>query len=301
MDAVGRTNAIWAASAILLMFGGTRLLGRSTFVLLAITLLTADLFAFGINYNPTCDRSKVYPETPLTNKLQSIANDSRIAPINPSWSLFTTPDAMLPPNAAMVYGLYDVQGYDSLFLRSYQRELALVEGTDPSPPENGNMVLVRRNTPLLWKAAGTILTNIPLPQLPPGVEPLGTCAGVYLYRASEPEGFADVLAKAHVLDPELASFWPVGVYPEPGNPNKMSAEFLRGPTYPGWKMIHDRGEKLDRFWEVGLAALPGQETARFVFEPFSFRLGLFLMFVGVSALACVGIYRQLKNRSTMSQ
>ena len=44
----------------------------------------------------------------------------------------------------MVYGLYDVQGYDSLYTKAYKDSFSRVQGIDCSPPENGNMVLMRR-------------------------------------------------------------------------------------------------------------------------------------------------------------
>jgi hypothetical protein len=53
------------------------------------------------------------------------------------------PDAVLPPNAATVYHLRDVGGYDSLYLAHYRDFASLVQGGDPSPPANGNMILFR--------------------------------------------------------------------------------------------------------------------------------------------------------------
>ncbi len=146
-------------SAIVLALTG---LSQRTYSSVIVLVIFADLFAFGINYNPTCPRSEVYPKTKLTTELQRLTrNGDRIAPINPDWSLFETPKAVLPPNAAMVYGLYDVQGYDSLFTRAYQTRLANIEGIDPSPPENGNMVLVRQYTPALSQLAHYAISREP--------------------------------------------------------------------------------------------------------------------------------------------
>ena len=125
-------------------------------------VIAADLFAFGINYNPTCERSKVYPETHLTGALRQIAGDRFIAPINPAWSLRALLDAVLPPNAAMVYGLHDVQGYDSLYTREYKDLASRIQGEDSSPQENGNMVLIRRYTPDLGRLADFAVSSMPL-------------------------------------------------------------------------------------------------------------------------------------------
>jgi hypothetical protein len=51
------------------------------------------------------------------------------------------PQAVLPPNAAMVFGARDVLGYDSLYLADYRALIGDLEGHDPSPPANGNLLL----------------------------------------------------------------------------------------------------------------------------------------------------------------
>lgn len=155
---------------------------RSMYPVMVVVLIAADLFAFGVNYNPTCSRSKVYPDTPLTKKLQSLTMDgSRIAPINPNWSLYNTPDAILPPNAAMVYGLYDMQGYDSLFTKSYKDWSSRIQGGDSSPQENGNMVLMRRYTPDVGRAAKYILSRDEINDA--SLKLINTIDGVRIYKS----------------------------------------------------------------------------------------------------------------------
>jgi len=47
-----------------------------------------------------------------------------------------------------VYGIRDVLGYDSLYLANYRAQVGQLEGRDPSPPANGNLLLamnVRRD------------------------------------------------------------------------------------------------------------------------------------------------------------
>ena len=53
------------------------------------------------------------------------------------------PPGVLPPNGAMVYGLHDVNGYDSLAPLAYRQFVNGGEGGDTSPPLNGNMILLR--------------------------------------------------------------------------------------------------------------------------------------------------------------
>lgn len=201
----------------------------ATYAILLVAMIVLDLFAFGINYNPTCERSKVYPETKLTTELKRLTkNGERIAPINPSWSLFETPkEAILPPNAAMVYGLYDVQGYDSLYTRTYKNFSIAIQGMDSSPPENGNMVLIRCEAPSAGAVARyTISTELLTGGYCQFVEAVD---GLYIYRLP--------------------------------------------------RVLYDR---------ISFESLC---------TTFSFRLGLFLMLVGVGALSCVGVYRAMRRRT----
>lgn len=199
---------------------------RSMYPIMVVVLIVADLFAFGIDYNPTCTRSKVYPNTPLTKKLQSLTKDgSRIAPINPSWNLYKTPNAILPPNAAMVYGLYDVQGYDSLFTKSYKDWSSKIQGEDSSPQENGNMVLARTYTPDLGRAAKYILSHDAIDDA--SLKLIDTIDRVYIYKSLE---------KNQVRPPSLES------------------------------------------------------------DFYTFRFGLYLMLIGITAICGVGTHRFLKRR-----
>ncbi|MGQ9579971.1 MAG: hypothetical protein ACUVT8_03385, partial [Armatimonadota bacterium] len=156
--------------------------GGSVFKLLAAVIVITDLFAAGINYNPTCERFKVYPETALTRVLKRLTSDgSRIAPINPRWSLYLTPKAILPPNAAMIYGIYDVQGYDSLYTRTYKDLSSDVQGEDSSPVENGNIVFIKTVTPQLSRLARYVLTTKPISSNKVPVKLIGRWDGVYVY------------------------------------------------------------------------------------------------------------------------
>lgn len=157
-------------------------IGRRVFAVLAVAVLVADLFAFGINYNPTCERSKVYPKTALTTELQKLTkNGERIAPINPKWSLFEVPkDTILPPNAAMVYGLYDVQGYDSLYLKSYKDLSCKIQGEDSCPPENGNMLVVRRYTQDVALLVSYVVTKEAIGDT--RAKHIKTVDGIHIYR-----------------------------------------------------------------------------------------------------------------------
>ena len=59
------------------------------------------------------------------------------------WPINRFPRAVFPPNAATVYGLRDAFGYDSLYLAQYRDFASLIQGGEPSPPLNGNLLLAR--------------------------------------------------------------------------------------------------------------------------------------------------------------
>ena len=104
--------------------------------------LAAILLAFGYFVNPTSKPSEVYPPTALTDSLAT-EDFSRVMPLNDRWSLVAYPHAVLPPNSASVYGLYDVQGYDAFYPVRYKQLLDAAAGRDSSPQENGNIVFAR--------------------------------------------------------------------------------------------------------------------------------------------------------------
>ncbi|MCE5314595.1 MAG: hypothetical protein ABFD49_11635 [Armatimonadota bacterium] len=179
----GRVVAVLMLISVSLLLARSRdTISREMFPVMVVMLIVADLFAFGINYNPTCARSKVYPDTPLTKKLQSLTKSGyRIAPINSHWSLIKTPEVILPPNAATVYGLYDFQGYDSLFTKSYKDWSSDIQGEDSSPMENGNMVIARRFTPDLGRAVEYILSRDEIKYA--SLELVDTLDGVHIYKS----------------------------------------------------------------------------------------------------------------------
>src|SRR6185312_7626959 len=74
----------------------------------------------------------------------------RVAILNSNWDLFSATDAIMPPNTAMLGGVRELGGYDSLIHRDTDAMLKGVEGLDPSghpidppPPANGNMMFVK--------------------------------------------------------------------------------------------------------------------------------------------------------------
>ncbi|MBV9850704.1 MAG: hypothetical protein JO250_13605 [Armatimonadetes bacterium] len=107
------------------------------------TLAATDLLAVNGGFSRTAAPDQVYPVTPGIALLQRTAGADRILALNRGWSIEggRPPPTVFPPNAATVYGLNDVAGYDSLLTRrSFQFVATLDGGRGPAPPENGNLV-----------------------------------------------------------------------------------------------------------------------------------------------------------------
>lgn len=126
---------------------------------LALAGLCIELCLWAWRTVPCVPSSRMYPDTAATRLLQEQARPGdRLLAVTPrsSWSLMSRPDAVFPPNSASAYeGLESVQGYDSLFPANYLAFAGEVEeGQTPSPPANGNMVLLENADSALLRLAG---------------------------------------------------------------------------------------------------------------------------------------------------
>lgn len=160
MGGVGRSLMWWSFGAALAAgYGvdGLRRWWRSDLVpALALIVVMGELFAAGWNLQPTAPRATIYPATPLTRWLQEHTRDgSRLLCLTPRRSWLSSeafevahaerahPPGVLPPNGALVYGLYDINGYDSLAPSAYRDFVAPGEERgEVSPQMNGNMILL---------------------------------------------------------------------------------------------------------------------------------------------------------------
>lgn len=82
------------------------------FKVLILLFILYDIFTWGIRYNPSCDREMVYPEAESIEFLVETHNNFRIQGVGREWVFL--------PNSSMIYGLYDIRGYDSLYSKKYQ-------------------------------------------------------------------------------------------------------------------------------------------------------------------------------------
>lgn len=280
-----RQAALFALSTGTVLALATGKMRTGWMTLLPLALLTVDLFATGFHYNPSATPVDVYPTTQSLRLLQQRARHERIMPINTDWR-FSGPQAILPPNGATVFGLRDVQGYDSLFPGRYKAFMNRLAGPgqDSSPPEVGNMVFAKMADPQWAAQAGVryILSQTPL-SLPDAREIY--VDQIYLYELSHAPG----RVRIQTDDGRLLPFqWledgitRVGLRVEAPAPATL---LLTDQYYPGWQALLDDRKPVpilranEVFRQVRIPA--GRHVVRFRYQPASFRVGLYLMLVGM--------------------
>jgi len=305
-------------------------------------VILADLFTFGHRFNPTSTPAEIYPPIPVGTAFQPPPDYARVLPLRPRWSLVPelAPNPILPPNSALMLGLYDVQGYDSLYLPRYKEFLQPGEAAlnlDPSPPENGNLIFVANFRAPLIDLLGVrfVLSRDRLSDPDLRLVEDGAVK-IYENTRARPRAFVASQVEAVVDDKELLrrlsspDFEPEKVVlleaaggrrpaaggrgqeaggrrPAPAvrleryEPNRVEL-VLTQPTegsawmvltdvyFPGWRAyVGDQAVPVQRADYLFRAALlpAGADQLTFVFEPMSFRLGLFLTLLG---LLGIGVY-----------
>jgi hypothetical protein len=254
----------------------------------ALILIGADLVVTGISYNPTAPAKEVYPRTQLTTYLKAHLGHDRIMPVNQNWSMIG-PDAVLPPNGAMVYGLRDLQGYDSLFPGQYKAFMNRLAAPmpDSSPQEVGNMVFARNpgSPQVADSGVRLIISRQPL-DLPGSKESF--VDQVHVYELPSPRGRAyletETTVKAFLEwleDGATRISFPV-------NWQAPSTLHLADQFYAGWRADVDGGSvEIKRDNEVfrSVAVPSGRHTVSFRYLPASFAIGLFLSLVSGAFIA----------------
>lgn len=308
-----QTLAVLGSGALLLLSGGlvaaagTRRLSPRCVSGLLVGLLMVDLLWFGSGYNPAGKRTDVYPPAPILTWLQQQAPGQRVLALNRRWSLTDYPPGCLPPNGAMVFGLDEVAGYDSLHLARYRTLAAALQQANPSPPENGNMILLDNFASPLVPRLGVryLLSRVAL-DLP--ATHLRRTDGAFLYEVSRP--FPRAFETTHPLPRDLSSLRPELIpwsYRRP-DPNRLTVSgaapvpgtvVVTDTNFPGWRAAASGGLlRVDTAFGMfrAVALPPGVRRVTFVYDPQSVRLGLFLTLLGLSALTALGAQRACRRR-----
>ena len=272
--------------------------------LFALALVVADLFWTGISVNPTARPEAVYPITPGIRYVQEHVGHEHIAPINRRWSLYKAPPVALPPNGAMVYGLRDAQGYDSLLTGQYKtfaNTLARPKSDgsmDASPPEVGNMVFIQNPDAASLSYMGVAFA-LTLPASTPNFEnvaaaPQGDAVyseegdvSVYPLPLTRPRAFYQTELGAYTQTPAPVTYEEDGptritLHLNAATPEDISALLiLSDQYYPGWRATLDgKPARIERGGPNGVfraVLVPGGEhRITFRYEPASYQVGLYL-------------------------
>jgi len=287
--------------------------GATGLCVLSAAVLLAELLPWGHEYLPKTRREHVYPMTPTIERL--IQSQGRVLAITPRdrWGLLRTPQAVLPPNSATVFGYDSISGYDSLFPRSYRRFVNQAEGREPAPLANGNLLLPENAGDPLYAVAGlTTVAAMPYGEAGRGVD-IDVLEDALPRAFVVPDGprwdgvLTDLLSRVQpVTDAsDLAlNVSACGLRRE--GPANMLVRGLgaEGPApwlvvtetfYPGWSAyVGGRRRELLSVGRTfcGVPLRGGEGEVRLVFEPFSVRLGLFLGLTGIGALAGLIVFRR---------
>ena len=260
------------------------------------TLAALDLLAAGYGFNRTTISKNVYPVTSLLPYLQAHADEGRVMPVNRKWNLYDPPPAILPPNAAMVYGLYDTQGYDSLLSGQYFQFAGALDGGSPAPPENGNMVFTFGVGSPQARAASArfIVTQDPLNG--PGLTLRFSDGGAYVYEDANalPRIRTDKFGEKFLA--KITA--PTRLEVEGGGDQKFSSVIVADQWYPGWTAKVD-GKPAEVvpgpyiFRRVILTPWMQQKSGLKTFlemryEPMSIRFGLYTLCLALGGAAAAG-------------
>lgn len=272
---------VGAAAAYLLWRRGTLSIRGIGMALAALAAI--DLLAVNLGFNHTTAIAAVYPVTPAIAFLQKNSIGQRIMPINRHWSITDAPRAVLPPNAATVYGLLDTQGYDSLFTRQYLDWADQLDGQSAAPPENGNMVFTYNAGSRLAEEAGTkyVVTLGPLANAKPSMSLKFHAGETYIYQdfAALPRVRTTGMGRITSIDEPAPTR--IRINADPATTSVVIAD----QWYPGWRAWVDghaspiaRSPSIFRTvtWQVRKSIMPHDAaTIELRYAPMSFRLGLY--------------------------
>ncbi|MBN1794397.1 MAG: YfhO family protein [Candidatus Omnitrophica bacterium] len=108
--------------------------GRRKFISLLVLTAIVDLFHFGIHYNTLSETTSAFPQTPVTQLLQSDTSLYRIIAF----------DRILPPNAALAYAIHDISGDDAMGPYRHLKFMEMVDPTIANPLIHGVALFPRR-------------------------------------------------------------------------------------------------------------------------------------------------------------
>ncbi len=252
--------------ATLALRGDRRRWGRAVLAGGLLGLTGVDLLTYAPDYNTYVTPAALQPQAAAADLMRDGAGGGRMmAP--------DAPGIMFPPSEAILYGLHDVQGYDSLHLARYEAYWAAAEPTlgGGTAANYFNVMLRPQNyTSTLADLLNVtyVTTWAPLASPPAKLDPLTSGGGVTVYRNRDalPRAFVvggtEVLASAMIparlaapgFDPHqtvlLEQAPPAGFPAPPSDPTPPGTATITGyhnlrvdltaqMTRPGWLVLGD--------------------------------------------------------------
>ncbi len=226
---------------------------------------------------------------PTPVKMSTGGTFDRYAFVNAGWDMMMVPAANLPPNLAALYRIHELGGYDSLLHRDTVGMLREVNGgKDPAPPENGNMMFVKRQaTAESIAEAGATWVVLPEPVNAVAGEPINQ-----VFQAVPGPGRASVNGQPAKITAETFS----SVTVEATGPGKL---VLRDRMMPGWTASIDgvASPLPEGKWrELDLAG--GIHKVQFQYQPRGFMSFLIIGVVGWLASLLAVLVRTKQAGST---
>jgi len=217
--------------------------------------------------------SKIVPTSAKPLPFNSADPNERYAFVNEAWDIVTAPRAILPPNTSSATGFNSIGGYDSLIDSETVEILRTIDGSDPAPPANGNMMFIKPSfDPVKLSEAGVskIWSQHALPQMSSTPLSMGTLFEYPLEtsgRSFTPQGRAEIIIDGY----DRQTIRAVG-------PGILT---VRDRNRAGWQAVSGAKSSYlgDGVWrQVEIAK--GTHTVEFRYWPPGLTLGLIIGAVG---------------------
>lgn len=236
-------------------FGSSRILLSLAFIFVAF-----DLLYYGLKFPAYSDRASIFPKTPSAKFLANDKSLYRVVGYS-GRDAYPKGDAY-PPNTGMVYGLYDVRGYENLAQVKWYYRFIMGDRTDEIVVEKfndyENKILDLLNVKYLLSKEEIRSDKWRLVQ--------DKDVNIYENAAFMPRAVLEGSSPAY---PEIRSYGPNEISIDTGGDS--SGVLLLSDTYfPGWKAYVDGCERVismanGAFRAVGIKK--GDRNVRFLFKP----------------------------------
>jgi len=278
---------------------------------LLLLIVASDLMLFGARWHPLSARRHVLPDIPEVARIRELAGRRRV----------TAPSDVFRPNLSVPYRIYDTRDYDPLSVARYVSLIEVSQGLRPGEMPAISLGSDTPNPRLQRLASAPYRLSLhedgyPYLDLTTPVLPRAYLTTGILVRAGD-----DALhAVVHEIDPfaqaviETAAASESG--PQPIAPAQITTYapqrltisatapsdawlVLTDTYFPGWRAAVDDAEVPIAPANYAFRAVPvpaGAHTITFVYEPASFRVGLFISLLALAACAAAAPAAMLSRR-----